>query len=589
MVEERKYGIKNKILLFFLVIIMLPILTLGFFSNIVYSKLTERNVNEHTKQMIDQIQNNIETYIKSVEDIVYYISKSEDVNEYMLTVNEGNNDYKEHSIKKKLCNYRDVNPEILGILLVNENDIYVSSGLEKNTRDPLVNEEWYKKAIERPDELQFFSNPVGRNIKNYSENSSDEILSISKAMVNSDNGEILGVVLIDINLKKFEEIIKNNYIGEKGFFYIIDNNNNIVYSPVNPIIYRINNEMLTGYSNSVVKIINNESFQLVYETSEKTGWKTIGVFSLNDILKDVNTIQKFGIAIGVVTLIIAIYSAIVFTNTIVTPLKEMNNLMKKAESGDLEVRFDEKKYKDEFRELGHSFNHMIKEIKSLIDMVYEEQKNKRKAEMKILQAQIKPHFLYNTLDTIAWMAEEYEAKDIVEVVTALTKVFRIALNKGREIINIKEEKEHVYNYLLIQKVRYEDKLDFYINCPEEFNNYLILKLTVQPIVENAIYHGIKQKRGKGHISIDFSIKEDVIVIEISDDGAGIKEGKLNEINYMLENDDVSNITSSSGSGFGIYNVNTRIKLTYGSKYGLKYYSEINKGTRVEIIIPIVDK
>ena len=583
-----KHSIKNRILLFFLVIMLLPIITLGVFTNIVYSRVIERNVNEHTGQMINQIQSNIESYLKSVENIVLYISQSPEVIDY-ISEDILENVNLEMQLRKSLKVYRDVNNEILGILIVNNNDKYISNELEKNNRDPLKNEKWYIESIKNPDKIQYFSNPIGRNISSNLRHSSDDVLSISKAILDDETEEVLGVILIDISLKRFEEIIKGNYIGEKGFFYILDKNQDIVYSPVNPIIYRIKRDLLNGESDSIVKTINNESFKIMYNTSNKTGWKTIGVFSLKDILSDVTEMKKNVAIIIIITLFLAIFSVIIFTSSIVRPIKELNGLMKRVELGDLDLQFDEKEFKDEFGELGHSFNHMIKEIKELIDMVYKEQRGKRKAEIKILQAQIKPHFLYNTLDTIGWMAEDYGANDIVEVVGALTKVFRIGLNKGREVIKVSEEIEHINSYMIIQKVRYEDKLDYNINYDENLKNVPMLKLTTQPIVENAIYHGIKQKRGKGNISINFINVDNNLVIKISDNGAGMDEDKLREINSMLESDSIRSITSESGSGYGIYNVNSRIKLTYGNQYGLKYFSKINNGTMVEITIPILSE
>ena len=583
-----KHSIKNRILSFFLVMMLLPIITLGVFTNIVYSRVIEKNVNEHTGQMINQIQNNIESYIQSVENIILYISQSPEVIDY-ISEDTLDNVNLEMQLRKSLKVYRDVNTEILGLLIVNSNDKYISNELEKNNRDPLKDEKWYIESIKNPRKIQYFSNPIGRNINSNLRHSADDVLSISKAILDDETGEVLGVILIDISLKKFEEIIKGNYIGEKGFFYIVDKNNDIVYSPVNPIIYRIKRNLLNEKSDSIVKTINDEYFKIMYNTSDKTEWKTIGVFSLKDILSDVTEMKNISMIIIIITLFLAIFSAIIFTNSIVRPIKELNGLMKRAELGDLDLQFDEKQCKDEFGQLGHSFNHMIKEIKELIDMVYKEQRSKRKAEIKILQAQIKPHFLYNTLDTIGWMAEDYGAKDIVEVVGALTKVFRIGLNKGREVIKVSEEIEHINSYMIIQKVRYEDKLDYDINYDENLKNVPMLKLTTQPIVENAIYHGIKQKRGKGNISINFINVDDNIVIKISDNGAGIDEDKLKEINSMLENDNINSITSETGSGYGIYNVNSRIKLTYGNQYGLSYFSEINNGTIVEITIPILSE
>jgi two-component system sensor histidine kinase YesM len=174
--------------------------------------------------------------------------------------------------------------------------------------------------------------------------------------------------------------------------------------------------------------------------------------------------------------------------------------MKEAEEGNLAVRF-EGRQEDEIGYLGKSFNTMIEEVQKLIDMVYREQQSKREAELKSLQEQIKPHFLYNTLDTIQWMAQEHGARDIVEVVGALTRLFRIGLSRGKEMIFLSDELEHVRSYLIIQKARYEDKFDFTLQMEDGLASCMVLKLSLQPLVENAIYHGIKERRGHGTVRV----------------------------------------------------------------------------------------
>ena len=584
-----KNNIRNRLLIFFLVVTFLPITTLGVFANLIYTKIVENKVNQHTDQMINQIEVNIDNYIKSVENILMYMSNSEDIksflNESEGKIESNESEILEDRIRRNLEIYTNINSEIFSILIANNYDKYISNELDKKTRDVLTKEIWYMESINESEKIHFFSKPIGRNLKSYKNYSAEDVITISKAVVDRNTNKAIGVVMADINLKKFDEIIRDNYIGEKGFFYILDDNNNIVYSPVNPIIYRINSNNFDNDKDSFIRSINNETFKIMYTTSNITGWKSIGVFSLEDISKDITSVERFTLVIAVATLFLAVFFSLLFTNSIVTPIKELKTLMKGVESGDLDLKFEEYKYKNEFGELGHSFNHMVSEIKKLINMVYNEQRSKRKAEIETLQAQIKPHFLYNTLDTIAWMAEDYNAKDIINLVGALTKVFRIGLNKGREIINLKDEIEHINSYLIIQKYRYEDKLTYDIEFDKDILNTLILKLITQPIVENAIYHGIKEKRGKGKILIKFNRIFDDIVITVEDNGAGISEEKLQNINSMLETSNSFCIDSESGSGYGISNVNTRIKLTYGQEYGLKYYSIIGVGTKVEIRLP----
>ena len=295
------------------------------------------------------------------------------------------------------------------------------------------------------------------------------------------------------------------------------------------------------------------------------------------------TIRNYSFVIGAVTLFLAVIAALFFTSSIARPVGKLRLLMKKAEEGDLNVRF-ESEYNDEIGQLGNSFNNMINEISNLIEMVYIEQKSKREAELKTLQAQIKPHFLYNTLDTIQWMAQEHGANDIVEIIGALTRLFRIGLSKGKEMITVREELDHIRSYLIIQKARYGDKLEYEINFDQEILDCSVLKLILQPLVENAIYHGIKERRGVGRIVITAKKMQDSLIFTVSDNGAGITEEKLSEINDMLES---RRMHKGSSLGYGIFNINERIKLSFGNDWGLKYSSIRGEGTTVKIKHPII--
>ena len=255
--------------------------------------------------------------------------------------------------------------------------------------------------------------------------------------------------------------------------------------------------------------------------------------------------------------------------------------MQKAENGDLSVRFYGGNT-DEVTKLGQNFNHMIVKIQELLGVVYQEQRSMRKAELNILQQQIKPHFLYNTLDTIQWMAQEKGMDDIVEIVNALSKMFRISISRGKEFISLSEEINHLNSYLTIQKMRYEDKLSYTIESEEHLNKCMMIKLILQPIVENSIYHGIKQKMVNGHVNIRIYEENNMIVMMVSDDGVGLSVERVKELNHALKNE-----TREKGTiGYGIFNVNDRIRLFFGEPYCLRFiYSE--NGAIVKVIHPII--
>ena len=288
--------------------------------------------------------------------------------------------------------------------------------------------------------------------------------------------------------------------------------------------------------------------------------------------------------------IILIFSAVGFSvvaawslsRSIYAPIKKLHDVTTTITKQDLQALMSSDNV-DEITELGMSFNIMIGKIKELLDSKIKEQENLKKAELRALQAQINPHFLYNTLDTIIWMAESKKTDEVVEIVSALSNFFRISLSKGMDWITIGEEIERIKSYLTIQKMRYKDILDFKIEVDEDVSENTILKLILQPLVENALYHGIKNKRQGGTISVRAKRKgEAEILLEVEDDGIGFTLEKLNQLHAELS-DDSGDIKPESD--FGLGNVNKRIRLYYGKPYGLSIQSAYSTGTRVTLVIP----
>jgi len=578
----KRQNIRVKLLLYFFTLILLPIVTLGVIGNVIYSKSIEDQTNAHTAQMIEQVTRNVEFYIHDMENIIYYLSNEPMVIEFLKLESNGvPTDRIDTEVRRVLRTYTGVHQEIAGILIINENDHYISNEMYRIARDPLTDEIWYKRAVALPKTIQLFSKPIGRNITTTGNYSADEVVSIAKAITDPVTGKRLGVILIDLKLNIIKQVIEAITLGKSGFLYIMDANGDVVYAPVNPVVYRVKNEWLTDPAHSIVRDIQGNSFQIIYKDSDYTNWKTVGVFSLNETLKEVTNIRHYSMLIGGFTLVLAVAAAFFFTASIAKPLGKLRSLMKKAEEGDLSVRFNSK-YNDEIGQLGNSFNNMIQEISNLIDLVYEEQKRKREAELKTLQAQIKPHFLYNTLDTIQWMAQDHGAKDIFNIVGALANLFRIGLSKGKEMITVREELEHIKSYLTIQKARYEDRLNYEISYDENVLNHRVLKLILQPLVENAIYHGLNARRGGGTVTITAWLEDNKLYFCVADNGMGMTPEKLKEIQALL-----SSGLEPATTGFGIFNVNERIRLSFGSEYGLSYTSVYGEGTKVEVRHPLI--
>jgi Predicted signal transduction protein with a C-terminal ATPase domain len=581
-------SIRFKLLIYFVIIILISIVTLSAVGTTVYKRSIEDTTNEHTIQMMGQVKNNIIHYFNEMENILAYLAKDSNVMDFFTTATEENSANPEQAILradtgKVIDIYESRHSEIAGILMVNADDQYVSNKLDRMIRDPLTSESWYKQAVNNPDEVLLISKPIGRNIKAEHNYSADQVLSFVQAIKDPATNKVLGVILLDMELSIIQTTIESVSLGKSGFVYITDAQGGIVYSPVNPIVYRINNDWLESGYTSIEKTINNRSYQIMQDRFEHIGWKIVVVFPFDEAKSFVIKWQFYTVIIVLFTVFLAILVSWFFTNSIIKPVRKLRRIMQRVEEGELHLRF-EGRSKDEIGQLGDSFNKMVQEIEQLIHMVYSEQKGKREAELKVLQEQIKPHFLYNTLDTIQWMAQDRDADDIVEIVIALTNLFRIGLSRGNENISLEEEIKHVESYLIIQMMRYEGKLSYQINeIPYQLKKNRVLKLILQPLVENAIYHGIKMKKGKGHIRIESEVRDSKLVLSVIDNGLGMKPEQLEIIRQGVIN--VGN--PEHKDGFGLFNVNERIHLTYGGSYGIQVYSEYETGTRVEVFLPLV--
>lgn len=303
---------------------------------------------------------------------------------------------------------------------------------------------------------------------------------------------------------------------------------------------------------------------------------------VTDTLQD--QIRRFmvvcSVLIGVLIIVVAV-SAVMIVSGIIQPISQLNQATEKIAQGDFNARAQADS-EDEVAELAVSFNKMAGSMQSLIDKVKEDERKMRKADLRLLQEQIQPHFLYNTLDTIVWLIESNEPDEAVTMVVALSDFFREILSKGKEFISIKEEEKHISSYLQIQEMRYRDILEYDIQLDQVIYKYQILKLTLQPVVENALYHGIKYKRAKGCIHIHGEKEGDIIRLTVRDDGVGMDEEELEQLRQQIEKP-----CQETEKGFGLANVNERIHMYFGPEYGMKIQSQKGKGTTVEIVIPAI--
>lgn len=578
-------SLRTRMLLSNIVVALIPFLMFSIVSGSIFLDHAQKTAEEHSVQLIHQVSNSMDVYVETIEKMVNYIQlELQDTPFFTMETEdapgwESETDY----IRSVLENVANSHREVAGIFIATKEDLYVSTGMSRISRDPFQNERWYREASENPEEIQLISVVTGRNIVTNRSYSIDDVFSLAKAVQDPETGEVLGVILLDIRHDIIQSSINGVTIGEKGFVFVMDQEDNIVYTPVNGIVYRVNPKWVKAMESMSVQI-QGGSYQIRSELSPYTGWRTVGVFSMDEVMSSVNTIVYILFTCVIISLVLVVIVSFKFSRTLTNPIFKLKRLMKQAESGDLTVRFNFQ-HNDEIGELGQSFNHMIARIDQLIQMVYVEQENKRTAEMKSLQEQIKPHFLYNTLDTISWMARDYDAEDIVRLVDALTNMFRIGLSHGKDIITVKEEITHVSNYLYIQKIRYKDKLNYVIHVDESLYAIEVPKLILQPLVENAIYHGVKAKRGGGTITITGVPEGENLVFTVQDNGAGMPQEKVEELNRRMSERSVLDEQKS----FGLFYIRERIQLCYGTGYGVHVESALGEGTRVTITLPLYQK
>ncbi|MDC7124420.1 MAG: sensor histidine kinase [Spirochaetales bacterium] len=312
------------------------------------------------------------------------------------------------------------------------------------------------------------------------------------------------------------------------------------------------------------------------------------VLEIESAAKTNENIKKVAVSLSLLEIIIVIIAMLfsfstqrTVTLSINKPINELVNLSSQIAEGNLEARAELPNV-EELNNLTENLNIMAVKIKELIDTNIQEQKNLQKSEMKALQAQITPHFLYNTLDTIVWLAEGNQNSEVISVTRSLSSLFRTTLSRGQDWILVKNEFEHIENYLLIQKVRYRDILDYKIDCEPGIIDKTMLKLLLQPLVENALYHGIKNKRGKGKLSVSGWQENGFLCFEVKDNGIGIKPERLKDIKKQIN----GNLDSSEKNDvYGLYNVNKRLTLYYNSEVKLNIKSTYMEGTSVFFKVP----
>ena len=387
-------------------------------------------------------------------------------------------------------------------------------------------------------------------------------------------------VSLDLSFASISSYINNVGIGQRGYCFLMDTDGNIIYHPQQQLIYSgIKSEDTAALAALADGAYANDTVIYCVTSIEGSDWRVVGVSYVDELVnRNVTEMIRLSFLLAIVVLAAALLTSWLLSQLLGRPLRGLADAMESFETDADHFSYRPVGGTREVQELSDSFGHMVVRIQELMTTVREEEVNLRKTELKALQAQINPHFLYNTLDSIAWMCEQGRNADAVKMVHALARLFRISISKGHELIPIAKEIEHAESYLQIQKYRYKNQFTYAFDVDPACLDYLCNKITLQPIIENAINHGLDLMVEEGHIDVQVKQDGDDIVFRVQDNGVGMSAEQIEAIMQRGPKD---------RTGIGIKNVNDRLKIYFGKNYGLHISSEPDVGTCVEIRMPKV--
>lgn len=555
------------------------ILSLNYTENTVLD-----NSKEYTIQLVEQIRSEIDSYISYMENISQMVTGADnsDVIQFLFLAEKENSVYKGR-VLNQFKTVMKTRSDILNVAVVAENgrNLINDGTAELNPYATLEDMNWYKETMEAGGASVVSSSHVQNAIMG----SYQWVVTLSKALINPKTGKAEGIFFIDLNYSAINTLCEKISLGSKGYLFIVDKHKSIIYHPQQQLVLaglkseQLDEALRLRNGNFMTNEGDSSKLYTICSSAE-TGWTIAGVAYLSDLMRNKQQTQLAYVLIALVLFTMAMVLSVLLSGGITRPLTELKESMKEVERGNFNNAAFGITGDNEIASLGNSFNIMTERIQQLMEENVQEQRQKRKSELRALQSQVNPHFLYNTLDSIIWMSESGKNDEVVLMTSALAKLLRQSISNENEIVPISQEIEYTRSYLIIQKMRYRDQLEFEIEVDDDIMSRPIVKLVIQPLVENAIYHGIKYLEGKGMIWINGGRTGDKIVISISDNGVGMDEGTLAGILEKKPKD-----KDRKSNGVGVYNVHNRLQLYYGKEYGLSFESAVGIGTNVTVKIP----
>lgn len=547
--------------------------------------------NNDILSILRKINNNYNTFKDQKKSSFYEADEKNSYNENRIVLEDED---------KEITNYvnsiKEYKRHIHSVFLFDENGDSLYYSLKNGQLDKAYNsytESWFKQT------KLLFGQPVVSgataipNILPHLPNKINYDFTVSRAIKDNNAIDVLGYISIFSDVSVLKNICTEikSVNGER--IIVLDSKNSIVYDiDENNISKNIADKSagLALLKNKKLEIgnrmleIEGKNYLLMVNNITSPDWKLVRIIPENTLYLSTESVQSKLIFIIILFTLISLIMSISISYGITKPLKKLIKSMKLIEKGDLSIRF-KTKYNDEIGQLGNGFNNMIGEIERLINDVYITNIRKKEAELNALQAQINPHFIYNTLESIRMMAKINNEPDTAYMISILGNLLRYSIHTRNQVVSLKEEFEHLKNYIILQNHRFENKYELLIDIPEELYNIEIIKLVFQPIVENAIYYAYDSFEGKAVILITAYRRDEMIVFKVEDKGMGMTVKQLESLNESIN--DFTN-GKKEKRGIGLRNVNERIKLYYGENYGVKISSKLKSGTIVKLEIPVKD-
>ncbi|MGV3487588.1 MAG: cache domain-containing sensor histidine kinase [Tuberibacillus sp.] len=583
-------SLKTKLMMLFTIIAVIPLSFLGYFTYEKTTELLSEQVSDGALQRLGQVNRNMLFFLNDIDQMTGFISLNNDVQD-ILTHSENRDSWSKYQDNQSIQSLFDIvkgskNWDInIYLIGMNGDRYFTGKYLPQGYDDYMQNWGVFRKAKQANGTLAWDTHYSILKLNN-----EDVVLSAGRVIKDPETEQLLGYIVVDImepaiaNIYQTEEYTK---IGSQLF--LLDNQGNIISSYPSKVTVgtRLDHSSLDrilssdkGYTRSTWK---GKPVMVVYDTVDNGQFKSVSFIPIEEITRQNALIKLITFSVICIGLIIALWISYFLSSSITRPFNILMRSMKKVENGDLAVSF-QPKYKDEVGVLASSFNRMVSQLQFHVKDSIEKQTMIKESEIKALRAQINPHFLYNTLETIRWITKLNGLQAASDMTVALGEMFRYSLKSGNRLVSLSEEITHIKHYLFIQQMRFNDKFEvtYHFNIAPDL--VLVPSLVLQPLVENAILHGLEMKLDKGHLKIEAHQDENHLLIIIEDDGLGINKDILPT---LLDEERAEDEVETNG--IGLNNVHRRIRMRFGNPFGLVIHSQTDKGTTVTVRLPMIWK